>query len=482
MAIIANLDVTLNAVTKKFDDGLKRSRKMISGWKAAVVAAGAAAGALAVAMKNVITQMNEIDVIAKASAKLGLATEELVGLRLAASEFSGVGSRQFDTALQRMTRRVAEAAAGTGEAKKAIAELGLDARQLAAAGPAEAFKRIAEAIRTVESPADRLRLAFKLFDSEGAALVTTLGAGRKGIEGVERAASRLGITFSKVDAAKVEAANDAWGRMKASITGVWRQLTVALAPTLEKLANEFTEFAVKEGPAMAESIQAIGQAARIAAEPLLILKDVVNSLKGQRVLVPDLGKIRANVPKQLPSGQAAFNRVLDAQNAQGAKAIGNLKIQLQPLTDFWAEFTLQMRQAREQAVRFEIPILKQLQQSTGLFKRFAQEVRIAALEFDFFASVGIDGMIADAQAAISSFFQAKPPGMGGANGATPAALEAGSAAAFSAARKGGAGANQLAAIKTSTKKTADEVVLSRRALERLVVSIENRAKVLLAGL
>ncbi|WP_430453807.1 hypothetical protein [Rhodopirellula europaea] len=239
---------TQNRLQKELDEtnqavlGQDRSMQLLTRAIGGLTVGYVAARAFDALRDSIAESMAEIDNTAKQAAKLGLLTDELVGLRLAASEFSGVSEGQFDTALQRMTRRIAEASQGTGEAQAAIKELGLDAKTLANAGPAESFRQIASSIQDVEGESQRLRIAFKLFDSEGAALVTTLAAGREGIEGVERAADELGVTFSNMDAAQVEAANDALGRARAAVDGMATQLTIVLAPAIQLVAEDMQAF------------------------------------------------------------------------------------------------------------------------------------------------------------------------------------------------------------------------------------------------
>jgi len=69
--------------------------------------------------------------------------------------------------MQRMTRRVQEAAQGSGVAADALKQLRLDASQLAKLRPDEQFKRVAERLAQVSDSGERVALAFKLFDSEG---------------------------------------------------------------------------------------------------------------------------------------------------------------------------------------------------------------------------------------------------------------------------------------------------------------------------
>ena len=218
MASIGNLAVTLTANTASFVRNLgkasvgvksfERSASSVTGTLKKLAAGLAAVAGAAGTVALIKNSFKLIDAQAKTADKLGLTTEALAGLRLAASR-SGVATSALDTGLQRMTRRVAEAAKGTGEARNAIAELGLDAKKLVAQSPDEQFKQIAEAMNRVDRQTDRVRLSFKLFDTEGVALVNTLASGRSGLDAAEAAARRFGTAVSRIDAAKIEIANDA---------------------------------------------------------------------------------------------------------------------------------------------------------------------------------------------------------------------------------------------------------------------------------
>jgi hypothetical protein len=67
------------------------------------------------------------DAIGKTADKIGVGVEALQELRFAAKA-SGVEQQTLDMALQRFTRRAAEAAQGTGEAKDALAQMGITLR------------------------------------------------------------------------------------------------------------------------------------------------------------------------------------------------------------------------------------------------------------------------------------------------------------------------------------------------------------------
>src|ERR671919_557903 len=87
-------------------------------------------------------------------------------------------------ALQRFTRRAAEAAQGTGEAKDALAQMGIALRDQSGnlRRSEDLLVDVADAFARIEDPAERVRLAFKLFDSEGVALVNLLRGGSGALE------------------------------------------------------------------------------------------------------------------------------------------------------------------------------------------------------------------------------------------------------------------------------------------------------------
>jgi len=181
------------------------------------------------------------DSLAKTAAKIGTTTEALGALRYAA-DLTGVSTQTMDMALQRFTRRTAEAAKGTGEAKGAIKELGLNARELNRMPLDERMIVLADAFQDVKSESDRLRLAFKLFDSEGAALVNTLSQGSDGLKAMLGEAKALGLAMSTNAASGVEDANDAITKLLSLGRGVRDQFTAALAPAIESVVTSLTEF------------------------------------------------------------------------------------------------------------------------------------------------------------------------------------------------------------------------------------------------
>ena len=242
--VITAKDATARAFGS-VNKGLKkigRAAGAITKGVAGAAAAGAAAGVAAMGAL-VASSLKSVDQLAKVSDKLGTTTEALSALQYA-GELTGVKTETMNMALQRLTRRVSEASAGTGEAKDAIAELGLNAEVLDKMPLDEKMATLADAFEKVPTQADRVRLSFKLFDSEGVALVSTLMKGREGLSEFAREADHLGLSVSRVDAAQIENANDAVTRAKSVFTGLGNQLATSFSPLIQGVADAFRQSAL----------------------------------------------------------------------------------------------------------------------------------------------------------------------------------------------------------------------------------------------
>lgn len=198
--------------------------------------------AIAGKLENMLSApFKEIDAQAKFADRIGVTQKALAGLELANRE-AGNSTQTLNMGLQRMTRRVSEAAMGTGEAQGALKELGIDARRLAGLRPEQQFAVISEAMRGVGNQGDKVRLAMRLFDSEGVALLNTMKGGAAALNEAQAAAEKFGTALSRSDAAKIEKANDAMGRVGEMLRGIKNQIAVGLAPAVEWVSKKITDF------------------------------------------------------------------------------------------------------------------------------------------------------------------------------------------------------------------------------------------------
>lgn len=198
--------------------------------------ATAATTAIAGLTTLVAQQSRAIDQTAKLTRRIGANTDGFIGLAHAAEQTAGVGEKTLGVAMQRMTRRISEAANGTGEAIKALDELAISAESLSRMRADQQFKAVADAMRSVEDQGDRVRLTVKLFDSEGVALVNTLALGSKELEKFSRQAEGLGLMLGG-SAEGVEAMNDQFDLLNKQIKGLGRQATTTLAPIVSGIID-----------------------------------------------------------------------------------------------------------------------------------------------------------------------------------------------------------------------------------------------------
>lgn len=277
-----NLNITIRAFdkTKKAlssaSAGVRKVGGAVLSAKTAIVGLVGAAGFGALIKSGLAAG----DSLAKTADKIGVTTEALAGMRHAA-ELTGVSTETMDMALQRFTRRASEAAIGTGEAKGALQELGINAKELVKLPLDKQMEVVADAMGGLGTQSDRVRIAMKLFDSEGVALVNTLGGGSEALREMIAEADHLGLALSRTDTAQIEAANDAFTRAKGVITGLTNQFTVAFAPVLETIANSF-----RQGALDSAEFGNIGQ--RVADALVNAYAKVQGALHGVRIFVTRL--------------------------------------------------------------------------------------------------------------------------------------------------------------------------------------------------
>lgn len=249
MASVGSLVVNVIAKTEKFTAGITKSLGMLSKFSrglagitkklAIFTAAGATAAATGLALLTK-SQFDNIDSTAKLSDKIGLGTEKLIAMQLAASE-AGVEAGLLDNALTKLTKNIAESRWGGGVSRE-LDFLGLNAATINRLAPDEKLIRVAEALAKVRNQADKVQLTEKLFGRGGSKMLPVLELGRKGLLEYDSVARKLGLTFSREMAAGVEKFNDQFDRLKKTFVGLGTQLAVRVAPILEKVVVWMTDF------------------------------------------------------------------------------------------------------------------------------------------------------------------------------------------------------------------------------------------------
>lgn len=201
------------------------------------------AGAVAGVVLLTKASLQQIDALAKQSQLLGITTEKLAAFQLVAAK-TGVEQKTLEKSLINVTRVVAEAAEGTGLATDTLKKLGLEAKALSLQSPDEQFIAIGDAMRGLNSQAEKVLASYELFGGRGAALLRTLEAGSEAFEEAEEKTKRFGTAISAVDAKGVEDANDAFTDLAESVKGVGFDLARRFAPGMEAASTSTANFVV----------------------------------------------------------------------------------------------------------------------------------------------------------------------------------------------------------------------------------------------
>lgn len=190
------------------------------------------------ALNGARSAMTEFNRIADKSNMLGVSAERLQELRFAAEQ-SGMAVDNFDTAFRRFIRRASEAAQGTGAAKSAFEELGISLTDSTGRlkDTDALLGEVANALQRVPQHADKLRLAFKMFDTDGAMMVNVLADGAAGLDEFARKARDLGIIIDNDVIARAADMQTEFDTATKVLDLQFKQVLIDLAPLLVDMAQ-----------------------------------------------------------------------------------------------------------------------------------------------------------------------------------------------------------------------------------------------------
>lgn len=207
---------------------------------------------------------------AKLADAAGLSVEEMTALGYAA-EKAGGSAAGLSSAVATMNAALADAQAGGQDTAAAFAALGMNVDELAAMRPEQRFIAMAEAINSLASPLERAQMAQKLFGASGESLLPMLNKGKAGLANMRDEAKRLGLVMSGPQAKAAQAMTEAFTTMKNAMTGLWRAIGSAVAPSLTKTAQMMTKIVAaatqwlgKNQPLIAQLFEIGGTIATVA--------------------------------------------------------------------------------------------------------------------------------------------------------------------------------------------------------------------------
>lgn len=271
---------SLSRTTRHFDGLAFVAKRM--GPLLAVLSAGAVIGKL---KRTVAT----LDDIGKTADKIGLTTDALQELRTIA-ESAGIAQGSLDSSLERFSKRIGEAAMGTGAANKVLKEMNLTAADLATMGLDKALALVADKMALIGDPTERAAKAAALFGREGVAMFNMMREGSAGMEKMRAEARELGIIIDENLIRKAEGAQTKLDLMSRVISAQLSSALIDLAPLLVGGATAIADF-VRGVVSAIDAVQAFmdpQSAFETATENLIIA--MADEIRQSQLLETALGR------------------------------------------------------------------------------------------------------------------------------------------------------------------------------------------------
>jgi hypothetical protein len=296
MATIGKLAVQITADTAGLASGLASAGRQTDNFESKLSglssklkilgpAAVAAGGAFAIGMVKSVA--NTADELAKLSSRTGVAVEDLSRLQYAAG-LSGVSNQTLTASIERLSRGMADAANGTGEAGKAFEAMGVSVKNQDGSlrSQRDVLEDVAERFSGYADGAEKSALAQQIFGRSGAQLIPLLNSGAKGLKDMADESDRLGNTISTRTAKSAEEFNDNITRMTTAMGGLARTIAGPVVESLAKFTTAMLD-AWKQGDSLIGMLERGFQ--RLARAP-----DIATATSNLAKLEEEMQKMRAN--------------------------------------------------------------------------------------------------------------------------------------------------------------------------------------------
>ncbi len=270
----AGLNKGAHAVVSSLE-GLKNSLLGI----AAAAAVGLGVREITEWVKRTAEAVGETRILAE---RVGFSAESFGRLSYAA-KMAHLDGEGLTKSIEKMNERLAEVAiTGEGPAAEALKRFGISARMLVALGPEQAFSRLLTVLERIPSPMERNKVAMDLFGKSGQAMINMAARGSSGLSSLGDEASALGVALNQVDVERVAEVDSAFIRVGAAIEGVGNTVTVALAPYITALTDQFITWmksGTKSSSYVSQSLGWVVDAVGLVADAVQVLETGFHGLR-----------------------------------------------------------------------------------------------------------------------------------------------------------------------------------------------------------
>ena len=207
------------------------------------VAAAAAVAGLAKLIKGAVDFADAID---KAADRAGIGVELFQALRIQ-GELGGASYRASGLALQRWTRRLGEAVAGTGTLRKSLDELGISVfdNQGQVRASDAVLEDFVERLKGVGTVAEQNRLIFTAFDAEGLSFGRALVNAEQRLSSLTEQYKAAGLVLDQDFIRRAVVAKDQMTLLGTQFKVAGAQVGITLIPAFQAVLPLMTALAVK---------------------------------------------------------------------------------------------------------------------------------------------------------------------------------------------------------------------------------------------
>lgn len=278
-----------------------------------------AAGTAAIAVAGLaVATARDIDIQADAAKTLGATVEEYTALAYAA-ELSGSSAEKLGASMRALQMRIAAVAAGSAEAKKDFAGLGIDITGSERA--VDVLPRLADALQGLPD-GERLGMQLRLLGEGGAQMSDLLAGGSAGIEALTDRAERLGGVISTDLAEDSARLMDSLGDLQVVARGFTRQLVAGVIPALAVGAEQMVELASASDGFASVAVDRAARAAGIGLD--FLVTPAGKAAAGITAVGAAIGLVQG-----APGMLAALGRISPGA-ASAARSLGSLALRAGP--------------------------------------------------------------------------------------------------------------------------------------------------------
>ena len=256
-SVIGSLRVNLGLDSANFQRGAGRVEQPLRRMERQFKAVAGVAAAMGVAITAAaVAGAKQIDETAKAARRLDSSIGGFRALELAASE-AGVSLSSLTNDIQTMNREIASIGT-SGNGQRALDALGIKLAEIEGLDADEKLAVISDRANELGLSAGQITSVLRDLGVRNREMALLVLQGGDAIRSARGDIEDYGLAISEVDANRIEAANDAIGRLGLISQYAGQQIAIAVVPALGAMATAMTE-SLREGGLLRIAIDALAE-------------------------------------------------------------------------------------------------------------------------------------------------------------------------------------------------------------------------------